>query len=146
MEKMENLIITQETMSKDLPQSRRKSKLFLSLVGLYNAIVGSDLYNELDEDMKGIVSEINDYQNGRWLQPKYIDPNYSKFNKVAVSLMPYHRRKRALFTNLVAFVNLAGKNEKLADFDGSENESFKTSLAEIDAIVTKNFTPKESDP
>lgn len=146
-----------ETIKANTPISHKKSELFIDLANLYNALVGSQKLTELfTPKMQGISDEIEKFQEGAWLHSKPIDPaDGSLLSQVAAKLIPCHRRKRSLFTNLVAFVNAAGESNELGDLSVSStemdkglveyDESLKNLEATLFRVTNGIIVPSEED-
>lgn len=127
--------LSERTIAKNAPISRRKAKFYNALVGLYNAMVESA---EETPEMSEISAAIEHFQNGHYLPPKAITAT-NRFGAVAVNYLPTHRRKVALYTNLVEYVNKATSQE-LTDLDDENvSEEVKRCADELVKVVNAAF-------
>ena len=127
--------LSERTITKNAPISRRKAKFYNALVGLYNAMVESA---EETPEMSEISAAIEHFQNGHYLPPKSITAT-NRFGAVAVNYLPTHRRKVALYTNLVEYINNATSQE-LTDLDDENvSEEVKRCADELVKVVNAAF-------
>ena len=149
--------LTPETFGKNVPLSYRKKVLFTNVFNLYNSLVDSEkLVAMFSPTMQAIANEIKDFQdNGAYLHHKHIDPSKGPLSLVASLNLPYHKRKRALFTNLVAFINAAGENEELGNVSVSSTEmdeklvEYDECLKSLEAAIEqemKHAVPDSNEP
>lgn len=127
--------LSEETIVKNTPISRRKAKFYNALVNLYNSIVESA---EETPALSEISGAIEHFQNGHYLPPKVITAE-NQLGVVAIKYLPTHRRKIALYTNLVEYVNKA-VSQVLTDLDEENvSEEMKRCADEFVKVVNAAF-------
>lgn len=128
---MENIkYISEETIKKNTPISHRKADFYNVLISIFHLITTTCV---LRGELERIASAIRDFsENGSYL-PNAPFNGDSALGMVAKARMPRHRRKIALFTNLVRFAQLSAYNLS-EDYEGEKD--FSTDDAET---ITKVF-------
>lgn len=117
------------TINKNRPVSKRKAAMYDAMVAIYKVVTESEEYDEnLNGELGTIANNIFEFStNGAYLPPfKVSDFGDSALGAAVKKLLPRHKRKRALFTNLAMFVKLVGDN----DLEDKEvNEQVKSDLS-----------------
>ena len=125
--------ISEETIKKNTPISHRKADFYNALIGIFHLITTTCV---LRGELERIASAIRDFsENGSHL-PNAPFNGDSALGMVAKARMPRHRRKIALFTNLVRFAQLSAYNLS-EDYEGEKD--FSTDDAEMQETITKVF-------